>query len=47
MDWLDLFAVQETLKSLKTPQFKKQQFFSAQLSLEPKSNIDTWLLEKP
>ena len=35
MDWLDLLAVQETLKILKSSQhqLQKHQFFSAQLSL--------------
>ena len=35
MDWLDLFAVQETLKSSPTPQFKSLRhsaFFIVQLS---------------
>ena len=33
MDWLDLLAVQGTLKSLLQHPFQKHQFFSAQLSL--------------
>ena len=33
MDWLDLLAVQGTLKSLFNTTIKKHQFFSAQLSL--------------
>ena len=33
MDWLDLFAVQGTLKSLPNTTVQKHQFFSAQLSL--------------
>ena len=33
MDWLDLFAVQWTLKSLLQYTVQKHQFFSAQLSL--------------
>ena len=33
MDWLDLFAVQGTLKSLLQHQSSKHQFFGAQLSL--------------
>ena len=38
IDWLHLLAVQETLKSLSpNPQFKKHQFFSAQLSLKANS----------
>ena len=37
MDWLDLLAVQGTLKSL----LQKHQFFSAQLSLSSNSHIHT------
>ena len=44
VDWLDLLAVQGTLKSLL---FKKHQFFSAQLCLQSNSHIHTWRLEKP
>ena len=33
MDWLDLFAVQGTLKSLPNTTVQKHQFFSTQLSL--------------
>ena len=33
MDWLDLLAVQGTLKSLLQPTVQKHQFFSAQLSI--------------
>ena len=33
MDWLDLLAVQGTLKSLLQPTVQKHQFFSAHLSL--------------
>ena len=33
MDWLDLFAVQGTLKSLSNATVQKHQFFSTQLSL--------------
>ena len=33
IDWLDLFAVQGTLKSLLQHHIQKHQFFSAQLSL--------------
>ena len=33
MDWLDLLAAQETLKSLLNTTVQKHQFFSAQLSL--------------
>ena len=46
MDWLDLLAVQGTLKSLLQHRSSKA-FFSAQLSLWPNSHIHTLLLEKP
>ena len=40
MDWLDLLAVQRTLKSLlqPSPTVQKHQFFCAQLSLESNSH---------
>ena len=44
MDWLDLLAVQVTLKSLLQ---KKHQFFGIQLSSQSNSHIHTWPLEKP
>ena len=47
MDWLDLLAVQGTLKSLLQTTVQKHQFFSAQLSLESNIHNETWLLEKP
>ena len=47
MDWLDLLAVQGTLKSLLNTTVQKHQFFGAQLSLKSNSHIHTWLLEKP
>ena len=47
MDWLDLLAVQGTLKSLLQNHSSKNEFFSAQLSLSSKSHIHSWLLEKP
>ena len=47
LDWLDLLAVQGTLKRPPTPQFQKHQFFSAQLSSHSNSHIHTWPLEKP
>ena len=47
MDWLDLLAVQGTLKSLLQHHSSKAQFFGAQLSLQSNSHIHTWLLEKP
>ena len=47
MDWLDLLAVQGTLKSLLQHHSSKAKFFSAQLSLESNSHIHTWPQEKP
>ena len=48
MDWLDLLAVQDTLKSLlQHHTVQKHQFFDAQLSLQSNSHIHTWPLEKP
>ena len=47
MDWLDLLAVQGTLKSLLHTTVQKHQFFGAQLSSQSNSHIHTWLLEKP
>ena len=48
MDWLDLLAVQGTLKSFfPNTVVQKHQFFSAQLSLQFNSHIHTRLLEKP
>ena len=47
MDWLDLLAVQGTLKSLLHTTVQKYQFFSAQLSSQSNSHIHTWPLEKP
>ena len=47
MDWLDLLAVQGTLKSLSNTTVQKYQFFSAQLSSQSKSRTHTWPLEKP
>ena len=41
IDWFDLFAVQETFKSL----LQKHQFFGTQLSLWSNSHIHTWLPE--
>ena len=46
MDWLDLLAVQGTLKSLLQHHSWKHQFFDAQLSSQSNSHIHTWLLEK-
>ena len=41
IDWLDLLAVQETLKSLLQHCSSKQQFFRAQLFLYSNSHIHT------
>ena len=46
MDWLDLLAVQGTLKSL-LQHHSSAQFFGAQLSSQSNSHIHTWPLEKP
>ena len=47
IDWLDLLAVQGTLKSLpSSTTVWKHQDFRAQLSLWSNSHIHTWLLEK-
>ena len=43
MDWLDLLAVQGTLKSLLNTTVQKYQFFGAQLSLQSNSHIHKWL----
>ena len=48
IDWLDLLAVQGTLKSLfSSTTVQKHQFFSAQPSSQSNSHIHTWPLEKP
>ena len=47
IDWLDLLAVQGTLKSLSNTTVQKHQFFSAELSSQSNSHIHTWPLEKP
>ena len=47
MDWLDLLAVQGTLKSLVQHHSSKHQLFVTQLSSKSNSHIHTWLLEKP
>ena len=47
MDWLDLLAVQGTLKSLLQHHSSKHQFFGDQLSSQSNSHIHTTLLEKP
>ena len=45
IDWIDLLAVQGTLKSF-LQHYRKHQFFGAQLSLWSNSHIPTRLLEK-
>ena len=47
IDWFDLLAVQETLKSLLQHHTSKHRFFGTQLSLWSSSHIHTWLWEKP
>ena len=47
MDWLDLLAVQGTLKSLLSTTVQKHQIFGAQLSSQSNPHIHTWPLEKP
>ena len=46
MDWLDLLAVQGTLKSLLQHHTSKE-FFSTQPSSQSNSHIHTWPQEKP
>ena len=46
MDWLDLLAVQRTVKSLLQHHSSKLQFFGIQLSSQSNSHIHTWPLEK-
>ena len=47
MDWLDLLAVQGTLKSLLQHHIQKHQFFGAQPSSQSNSHIHIWPQEKP
>ena len=47
MDWLDLLAVQETLKSLLQHHSSKASIFGAQPSSQSSSHIHTWPQEKP
>ena len=47
MDWLNLLAVQGTLKIFSNTTAQKHQFFGAQLSSQSNSHIHTWPLEKP
>ena len=47
MDWLDLLAVQGTLKNLLQHHSSKASILCTQLSLESNSHNNTWPLEKP
>ena len=47
MDWLDLLAVQETLKTLLQHHSSNHQFFGTRLSSQSTSHIHTWPQEKP
>ena len=47
MDWLDLLAVQGSLKSILQHTVQKHQFFSTLLSSQSNSHIHTRPLEKP
>ena len=47
MEWLDLLAVQGTLKSFSNPTVQKNQYFGTQLSSQSNSHIHTWPQEKP
>ena len=47
IDWLDLLAVQGTLKNLLQHHSSKASGFGTQLSLWLNSHIHTWLLDKP
>ena len=47
MDWLDLLAVQGTLKSLLQQHSSKASIIRSQLSSQSNSHIHTWPLEKP
>ena len=47
MDWLDLLAVQGTLRVFSNTTVQKHQFFGAQLSSQSNSHIHTWPQEKP
>ena len=47
MDWLDLLAVQGTLKSPLQHHSSKASILQCAASLQSNSHIHTWLLEKP
>ena len=47
MNWLDLLAVQGTLRVFSNTTVQKHQFFGAQPSSQSNSHIHTWPQEKP
>ena len=47
IDWLDLLAVQRTLESSPTPQFKSITSLAVSFLHTTNSHIHTWSLEKP
>ena len=47
MDWLDLLAVQGTLRVFSNTTVQKHQFFGIQPSSQSNSHIHTWPQEKP
>ena len=47
IDWLDLLAVQGTLRVFSNTTVQKHQFFGSQPSLGSNSHIHVWLLGKP
>ena len=47
MIWLDSLQSKGLSRVISSITVQKNQFFSAQLSLQSKSHIHTWLLEKP
>ena len=47
INWLDLLAVQGTLKVFSNTTVQKHQFFGAQLSSQSNSHIHIWPLEEP
>ena len=47
VDWLDLLAVQGTLRVFSNTTVQKHQFFGAQPSSQSNSHIHTWPQEKP
>ena len=46
-DWLDLLAVQGTLRVFSNTTVQKHQFFSTQPSSQSNSHLHTWPQEKP